>query len=55
MRTQGRVEEPMTCSQKVDLPLPGAPTNITTICFPFVPSPFNKQNEYQLKEFKEKV
>ena len=41
MRTQGLVEEAMTCSQNVDLPLPGAPTNITTIGFPFVSSPLN--------------
>ncbi|KAB2621133.1 hypothetical protein D8674_037379 [Pyrus ussuriensis x Pyrus communis] len=36
---QGRVEEErMTCSQKVDLPVPGAPTNITTtgfLCFSY--------------------
>ena len=35
IRTQGRAEVRITWSQKVDLPLPGAPTMITTTGFPF--------------------
>lgn len=38
IRAQGRAEERMTCSQNVDLPLPGAPTIITRICFDFFSS-----------------